>query len=576
MVSSIEKKDENEEFTVAFSSEEPYNRWGEDEILSHDKGAVDLSRLNNKAPLLFNHDPDKVIGVVESARIDPDKKGRAVIKFSNSSFAQECKKDVEDGILSKISVGYSVKNTEQLNKETYLVTDWKPFEISIVSIPADDTVGFGRNANQANTKQKEKSTMTITTEQQKGLKVELAETPNGAPSQKLEEVREIMRISHEFNASQALMKKVSEQDMSLKAFTEELLREKSKNSKPIKLSEEEGGVSEEATRKFSLASIWRCEMNPHDPVFKKEAEDSFQICREYAKKHNFQGIGNYVPHALLVGRGQEIGTAANGGNLVQTHTAGFIDKLRAKLIADKLGVDIFKDLVGNVTLIEHLTDPTIDMIAEKAGATKSQATFGKISLTMKSASGVVPITREMLTQDEVELENRVIEALTHSMALKINKQLVDGSGTGENALGILKTTGIGSHTLATSGKPTREEILKIKEKLKDKHVDEDRIKLLFSNSMESYLENEKVDAGSGLFLADNINKKVAMFPYVASSLCPANQILAGDFSYATIGLWGGLDITPIRDSSTNGGVNVEAYQHFDIAVTKKDAFLLAK
>ena len=57
-----------------FSSEFPVERYFGSEVLSHDKGAADLDRLNDSAPLLFNHDPDRVIGVVERAYIDEKKR----------------------------------------------------------------------------------------------------------------------------------------------------------------------------------------------------------------------------------------------------------------------------------------------------------------------------------------------------------------------------------------------------------------------------------------------------------------------------------------------------------------------
>ena len=56
-------------FELSFSSETPVARQYGDEVLSHAAGAVDLSRLNDSAPLLFNHNPDQLLGVVDSARV---------------------------------------------------------------------------------------------------------------------------------------------------------------------------------------------------------------------------------------------------------------------------------------------------------------------------------------------------------------------------------------------------------------------------------------------------------------------------------------------------------------------------
>ena len=134
---------------VAFSSEEPVERWFGEEVLSHAVGAVDLSRLNDGGAGLFNHDWDDQIGVIERAWIDADKRGRALVRFGNGAKAAEKFQDVQDGILRHISVGYSIVNFEEEVSDdirTFTATRWQPYEISFVTVPADPTVGVGRAA----------------------------------------------------------------------------------------------------------------------------------------------------------------------------------------------------------------------------------------------------------------------------------------------------------------------------------------------------------------------------------------------------------------------------------------------
>ncbi|EDQ0050199.1 phage major capsid protein [Salmonella enterica subsp. enterica] len=145
---------------LAFSSEAPYSRIYTDqngdpvelkEILVHDKDAVDLNVLNDKASLLFNHEFDNHIGVVVpgSARIDEDGVGRALVKFSQvGQLANETYDKVKEGTMSKVSVGYTVlEGHADFSKGVYYVTKWQPYEISIVSVPADSSVGVGRSLN---------------------------------------------------------------------------------------------------------------------------------------------------------------------------------------------------------------------------------------------------------------------------------------------------------------------------------------------------------------------------------------------------------------------------------------------
>ncbi|HHK8717444.1 TPA: phage major capsid protein [Escherichia coli] len=147
------------EFEIAFSSEQPYQRqfWDEqnqemvvlDEILVHTPEAVDLSRLNNNAPLLFNHNFDNHIGVVCDARIDADNVGRALVKFSkHGTLANDIRNKVIEGTMEKISVGYDIKEYHiDYTKGQLIVTKWSPFELSVVSVPADDSVGLNRSLN---------------------------------------------------------------------------------------------------------------------------------------------------------------------------------------------------------------------------------------------------------------------------------------------------------------------------------------------------------------------------------------------------------------------------------------------
>lgn len=144
----ITKNDERT-IPVSFSSEEPYNQWWGLEILSHDKGAMNLDQLREGiAPVLFNHSRNNQIGVVESAEVK-DKRGEAVLRFSKGAVADEIYQDILDNIRKQVSVGYTINEyrVENADKpdERFIVTDWMPHEISIVTLAADTSIGVGRS-----------------------------------------------------------------------------------------------------------------------------------------------------------------------------------------------------------------------------------------------------------------------------------------------------------------------------------------------------------------------------------------------------------------------------------------------
>ena len=137
---------------IAISSEEPVARSFGNEILEHTKEAVDLSFLaSGRAPLLLDHDPEKQIGVIESVELDGSaRRLRATVRFGKGALAAETFTDVVDGIRANISVGYAINKMEKDSRdsETYIAKLWKPMEASLVSIPADVTVGVGRSSEQ--------------------------------------------------------------------------------------------------------------------------------------------------------------------------------------------------------------------------------------------------------------------------------------------------------------------------------------------------------------------------------------------------------------------------------------------
>ena len=135
---------QTDQLTFSFSSETPVNRGHYSEVLDHDVNSVDLSRLRNSAPFLFNHDMNKPIGRVVNAWIE-DRKGRATIEWGTSDLAQQLRRDTETGILRNISVGYTVEKTEEDEDGNMRAVIWQPHELSLVTVPADTNVGIDRS-----------------------------------------------------------------------------------------------------------------------------------------------------------------------------------------------------------------------------------------------------------------------------------------------------------------------------------------------------------------------------------------------------------------------------------------------
>lgn len=160
IVAQREDGEDSRRRTISFSSEEPYRRWFGMEILDHSDNALDLSRLNDVGVLLFNHKTDVVVGKVIRAWVE-NHRGMAEVEFDTDDDAEKIFGKVKSGTLKTTSVRYSVDAWEEVvagktsadgryTGPCQIARKWTPLEVSIVSVPADATVGVGRSDDEQN------------------------------------------------------------------------------------------------------------------------------------------------------------------------------------------------------------------------------------------------------------------------------------------------------------------------------------------------------------------------------------------------------------------------------------------
>ena len=149
---------DEDSFSLSFSSENPVPTLMGDEILSHEREAVDLSRLNDGAPFLWNHQTNEVLGVVEKAEI-VNGRGRATVRWGTSTEAIAKRKEVAEGILQNISVGYQILKQEYQEDGKVFVSRWQPVEISLVAVPSDNSIRIHRSHPSYSSPKKEMTTI---------------------------------------------------------------------------------------------------------------------------------------------------------------------------------------------------------------------------------------------------------------------------------------------------------------------------------------------------------------------------------------------------------------------------------
>ena len=158
-----QRQDGEDYLEFSFSSDIPYDFGMFIETLEHRKNSVDLSQLNDRAPVLKDHrnEVDSIVGVVEKARIDTTtRKGRCRVKMSQHvPNVEQYLAMIDEGTLGNISVRYRILEEERTKDEAtgkahYIVKRWMPVEVSLVGVPADNSVGIGRNIEGENERSK--------------------------------------------------------------------------------------------------------------------------------------------------------------------------------------------------------------------------------------------------------------------------------------------------------------------------------------------------------------------------------------------------------------------------------------
>ena len=561
---------EDRTYEFPFSSEFPVARYFGNEILSHEASAADLSRLNDGAPLLFNHNPDRVIGVVEGARIDSKgRRGYARVRFSRNPFAQEVLSDVKDGVLRNVSFGYSIDKMEERGSGDYVATAWAPYEVSIVSVPADKTVGIGRAltptepaASAAPSPDPLPSMETNATD----LAVVRAEAAEAERSR----IAEISALCDKHKMGE-LGRQLVESGRSIDEARAAVLDKMNIPQETVNMSAADLGMSEKEARSFSFLRAINYLSNPTDRSAREAAAFEIEASDAAAARLGRQSRGITIPQDVLR-RDLNVGTATAGGNLVETmlDAGSFIDLLRNASALDQAGATVLTGLTGNVAIPRQSGAATAYWVAESGAPTESQQTVDQVSLTPKTVAAYTDYSRRLMIQSSIDVENMVRGDLARVLALKIDLAGLYGTGSNSEPLGLKLTTGIGTENFAAAA-PTFEEVVALESDVATANALLGSPVYLMNAAMRGSLKTTKKDTGSGMFIMEG--NEVNGYLGVLSNQVASGDLWFGNFADLIIGYFSGLDImVDPYSNSTSGTVRVVAMQDVDIAVRHPESF----
>lgn len=579
------------------TTEAPVERGNFIEVLSCNPKDVDLTRA--PLPLIVQHDRTQLnVGVIEQVRPEGGKL-RGLARFGASTQAKEILADVKAGIVRSLSVGYELLQIISETGRTVRFA-WRPYECSVVSVPADPGAGFYRSLKGSNM-----TDITVIDNADQGVdhmsRSQRRSATHGVADER-DRVREIYAIGRQHNM-QALAEAAVNDGTSLDAFRAMALqRVRGNGNDGLRASESpELGLSRREVEQFSFVKAILAQMDPN--YARREAGFEMEASRALAQKLGREPQGIYVPGEVLryQSRNQRdlvAGTPAYGGNLVATELQAdsFITLLRNRSHVINLGATTIGDLVGNVAIPSQAGAASAFWVAEGGAPTESAQAFGQVPLTPKTVGAFTDFTRRMLLQATPDIESIVRADLAGIIGVEMDRVAIAGSGLSNEPLGILNASGIGSVAIGTNGGAiTWTHVLQLEEAIANSNADEGALAYMTNNKARRALKGTtKVsgDAGAGFIWSDEARDAAGYgtlngYRSAASNNVPSNltkgtgtnlsAMIFGNWADVLIGQWGGLDILVDKiTNGTSGGTRVIALLDMDIALRREASFAAIK
>ena len=435
-------------------------RWFGVEILDCSPKSIRLGRLTDGGCLLFNHNRDALIGVVESVQIGEDRICRAKVRFDTCAEAELRYQQVLNDVLRKVSVTYVVHDIvlekEEEGHRTYRVTDWEPYELSFVTMAFDYKVGVGRSAG---LELADPSTHPATVPAQpKGARaMEETEDKNKTTTQPAPsaEALDIKRRDALIELGVKYADYLTLDDVQKacrEAGTVQQLQDLVISRMTTKHSDTRGahiGMSGKEVAAYSVARAVKAMITGDWKEAGREREASEAASRQFGTGSK----GILIPFDVMASRDFTVGTSSEAGNLVATQLRPdlFVDVLRNRLALGRLGVTMLFGLNSNVDMPRKLTGSALGYLTEIGGAAETQPSTGKVTLSPKRIGGYIEFSKQAVIQSALAIEPMLRQDILSEYQVNFENAAINGSGSGANPRGIRNTSGIGAVIGGTNG-----------------------------------------------------------------------------------------------------------------------------
>ena len=576
-------EDSNNKLTFSCCSPTPYTRENDDfiyrEVLEISENSIDFTRLvDQRSPLLFEHDMEKQIGVVDRAWIENEKLYVAV-RFSKSNFAQEILADIKDDIRRNVSIGYIVNDYQMVENEndipTMIVKNFTIYEVSIVSAPADPFVGVNRNLKIGLNTMENKENI----EEEKIQEDVVVEAVDETKACKVDETKEVVEETVE---ETPVDENVNEEQVVEEQVVEETIKEEiNDEAEEIRAAGELAGEEELAEEciqcKKSLEDFKNLVKSKRNINSNKNDKKDIQMkkyfsiskairnaCTQYKGDtskdfetqiiaDNKRSLGIGEEYDVVISRRALAPTATNGQELITGEylPQEFVPALRPATALSKTGYRIIPSTGHSVSFAVVTQGSTAKMYDLDGNLEDGDLKFATKELKPRKAGVCVPIPYSLLLQASPEIDAIVSDDIVKALdELRDNMALI---GTGENnqPVGIAKTVGV--NNVPVSSIFTYEGVCDAERLIRDSNDMSDNLFwVMNSKNYAKFKTTLKDDVAGAEYLM--VDGKINGYEAVINNSLDDNTIILGNFDELVITDFDGLmlkvdDITFVKKRS---------------------------
>lgn len=391
-------------------------------------------------------------------------------------------------------------------------------------------------------------------------------------------VKDILDLGKTYNATEKAMQYVTD-GKSAESFKDELLKNiENKEQKPLNNSFGVGMTLDEA-KAFSITNLINALANPTDKKAQEAASKEFELCAKAGAKYGVKNNGTVVPvEALLAPMISNLDTTG-GAALIPTtlKTESFIEMLRNKCVILQLSRQL-NGLVGDIDIPKQTAGTSGAWVGEDTAANTTNAEFGTLKLGMKTVTANTYVTRKMLKQTSMDIEQLLREDLAAALALAIDKAGFYGSGSENQPKGITNQSGVNAVTY-TGDYPTYKDYVAMETEIACDNADVNDMAYIVNakargNAKVTQKFPDNTDGGGVIWENGNT---INGYKAICTNQIEDGDAILGNFADLIVGMFGGLEIiVDPYTNSTKGGIRITAFQDVDFGVRHEESFCVAK